>query len=435
MKIAYVMSRFPNLSETFILREMEALEATGATVVAYPLVVQRQPVMHKEAARWVADLRATTPWSLHAWAAVAQLAFSVPMTFARAFTRIVRENRSSPKFLLRALAIWPMALHAALAMKAEGVDHVHAHYATHPALFAWLVNAFSGLPYSVTVHAHDIFVDRSMLATKLGGASFIAAISTFNRNFLIDKLGDQLASRIHVVRCGIDPSFYGEPRATRVGEASAGIEPFVERPHEPSIFEIVSVGSLQPYKGHQYLVNACAGLAHRGLDFRCRIVGEGVERESLERLIDECCLAGRVVLEGAMPQDQVAKRLREADVYVQPSVVEKSGKKEGIPVALMEAMASGVPVIATRLSGVPELVQDGLTGLLVEPGDASALVNAVCEIQRQPAAADLRARAARDLIKQEYDLHDNVVKLYALMSGAQTGHLVESHLRLQKVSP
>ena len=409
MKIAYVMSRFPHLSETFILREMEAMVAAGAEVIVYPLMVQRQPVMHREAAPWLDGLRFTPPWSFRAWAALVRLALRSPRTLANTFLTTIRENGGSPKFLLRALAVLPMAAAASARMRDDGVEHVHAHYATHPALFAWLVHAFSGMTYSVTVHAHDIFVDRSMLAVKLEGASFVVAISDFNREFVTQEVGEHLDDRIHVVRCGIDVGRYASARVR--GEAAPADRPL----------ELLCVGSLQAYKGHRYLVDACADLARRGISFRCRIIGEGAERKHLERAITAAGLEDVVTLCGALPQDRVAAALGEADVYIQPSVVEPSGKMEGIPVALMEAMAAGVPVVATRLSGVPELVQPDRTGTLVEPGDAMALSGAIRDVLERPAAAAVRADEARRLVEEAYDLRTNVTALHRLMIDVRRG--------------
>lgn len=409
MKIAYVMSRFPHLSETFILREMEALRAAGVEIVVYPLKVQRQAVMHREATSWLAGLRHAQPWSARAWLALARLATRSPARLARTVLRTLRENRGSAKFLLRAMAVLPMAALAAERMRSEGVDHVHAHYATHPALFAWLVHAFGGPTYSVTVHAHDIFVDRWMLSTKLEGAEFVVAISDYNRDYVLREVGEHLRERVHVVRCGIDVARYASPRSTSPATPVSRVA------------EIVCVGSLQPYKGQSYLIEACALLSMRGTPIRCRIVGEGAERAVLERSIARHGLEGVVQLCGPLPQDRVAEVLREADVYVQPSVIEPSGKMEGIPVALMEAMASGVPVVATRLSGIPELVRDGRTGLVVEPNDPEALSRAVSDILERPTAAAARVDEARRLVEASYELASNVAALHRLLLEVRRG--------------
>jgi glycosyltransferase involved in cell wall biosynthesis len=159
------------------------------------------------------------------------------------------------------------------------------------------------------------------------------------------------------------------------------------------------------------LIQACALLKERGLPFRCRIIGGGEERHSLERQIASAGLAGQVELLGARPQEEVARLLSNAQAYVQPSVVTDRGKMEGIPVALMEALACQLPVVATQLSGVPELVRPGKTGYLVPPGDAGALAEALAGIYANPGEATMLAKAGRELVRKEFELQMNVERL------------------------
>jgi colanic acid/amylovoran biosynthesis glycosyltransferase len=178
----------------------------------------------------------------------------------------------------------------------------------------------------------------------------------------------------------------------------------------------LSIGSLQEYKGHAYLVRACALLKDR-LELSCVIVGEGNERRRLERLVRSLGLESCVTLVGARREEEVAEFLANADCFVQPSVVAANGQMEGIPVALMEAMACGVPVVATALSGVPELVRDGVTGLLVPPRDPGALAEAVLGVFRHPLAAADRAAAGRQLVQEEFSLSRSAGQLDALIEG------------------
>jgi glycosyltransferase involved in cell wall biosynthesis len=282
----------------------------------------------------------------------------------------------------------------------EGIEHIHAHYATHPALVAWLINRLTGIPYSVTVHAHDIFVDKPMLATKLRDAAFIASISEFNRDYLMRVLGPWVRQKTRIVHCGIDPAYYGRS----------------EKAFDGRRLEILSVGSLQPYKGFSFLIQACATLRSRGVPFRCRIIGGGDLRAALEKLIQENGLGKVVQLLGPRTQDEVSLLLRTGNCYVQPSIVTSTGKMEGIPVAVMEAMISGLPVIATSISGLPELVKPGKTGWLVPPGDSEHLADALCEVYAQPAEARRRAALGRQWVQDEFDLTSNVRKLAALFT-------------------
>ena len=400
-KIAYIMSRFPHLPETFILREMIAIEKLGWHIALYPLIFQRQAIVHHEAQPWIQRAN-KVPWlSWHMLFANLRKAIYQSGLYFSLWGQVLQENKSSIKFLVRAIALFPRVVWMAEKFQADGVTHIHAHYATHPAFAAWLINQLTGIPYSVTVHAHDIFVEKTMLETKLCRAAFIVAISEYNREYLARILGDWVREKTHVVRCGIDPTYYqsqGKPQ------------------ERGGCFEIISVGSLHPYKGHVFLLKACALLRDSKIPFRCRIVGGGHLRNSLTGLIREYDLEGMVELMGPRTQDEVSRLLETANCYIQPSIVTSSGKMEGIPVALMEAMASKIPVVATSISGIPELVKDGETGWLVPPENVYSLANAITSIYAGPAEAQRRAQRGRQLVISEFELYTNTRKLSSLFA-------------------
>jgi glycosyltransferase involved in cell wall biosynthesis len=179
---------------------------------------------------------------------------------------------------------------------------------------------------------------------------------------------------------------------------------------------VVCVASLQDYKGHPYLIDACARLLNSGIDLRCTCVGEGEDRPRLEAQIRELGVEGRVVLAGAQPRQRVAELLAEADAFVLPSVVTASGKMEGVPVALMEALAVETPVVATDISGVSEIVEDGVTGHLVPQRDPEALAGALRRLHDDPAEGARLARAGRARVLQEFDLDRNVGRLHELLT-------------------
>ncbi len=399
-KIAYIVSRFPHLPETFILREMIYLERLGWQIELYPLIIQRQEIIHEEARPWLTRAHAVPWFSFDLLSTNLFKMISRPRQYFLLLWRVLRENFRSSRFLARALLLFPRAVWMAEQFKKQGISHIHAHYATHPALVAWLINQLTGISYSVTVHAHDIFVEKPMLATKLHDSVFISAISEFNRQYLAELLGPWVNEKTTIVRCGIEPSYYQIANQNN--------------PNKSSRLEIISVGSLQPYKGHIYLVKACAELVRRGIPFRCRIIGGGDLQSALERAIQENNLEGYIELMGPRTQDEVSRFLQTANCYVQPSVVTHTGKMEGIPVALMEAMASRMPVVATSISGVPELVRAGETGWLVPPEDVKALADALSEIYRDPIEAARRADLGQKWVLEEFELSSNVRKLASL---------------------
>lgn len=400
-KIAYVMSRFPHLPETFILREMNELERQGWTIALYPLVQQKQGVVHEEAKPWLERVRYDGFLSGRVLRGNVQALARHPAAYIHLWGKMVSQNRSNPNLLLRALALFPKAVVAAADMQAEGITHIHAHYATHPALFAWLIHQLTGITYSITVHAHDIFVRTAMLATKLRSASFVAAISEYNRNYLTQKVGSWVRDKIHIVHCGITPEQY-QPRTSPA------------QPGEP--LDIINVGSLQPYKGQRYLIEACALLREQGIPLRCRIIGGGEEQKSLQTLIEQRHLEAQVQLLGPLPQEKVAALLPTANCYVQPSVITPSGKMEGIPVALMEAMVCRLPVVATNLSGVPELVWPDQTGWLVPPANSEALAEAMASVYASPTKSFASATAGYNLVLEQFHLQKNVSLLAELLT-------------------
>ncbi len=400
-KIAYVMSRFPHLPETFILREMNELEKQGWNIALYPLVRQKQSVIHEEAKPWLNRVHHDAFISGRVLWGNGQALGQHPLAYAKLWTTMMHENRHNLNLLVRAVALFPKAVVAAADMQAAGITHIHAHYATHPALFAWLIHQLTGITYSITVHAHDIFVRTAMLATKLRSASFIAAISDYNRNYLAQKVGSWVKDKTYIIRCGIDQGQY-QPR----------LMPAL--PDEP--LDIINVGSLQPYKGQRYLIEACALLQTQGIPFRCRIIGGGEEQPQLQALIEQLHLGEQITLLGPLPQNEVAALLPTANCYVQPSIVTATGKMEGIPVALMEALACRLPVVATHLSGMPELVRPGETGWLVPPADAPALAGAMAAVYASPNESFALATAGHDLVMQQFHLQKNVSLLAELLT-------------------
>jgi colanic acid/amylovoran biosynthesis glycosyltransferase len=403
--IAYLMSRFPKVSETFILYEILELERLGMQVEIFPLVHEHENVAHPEAQALVERAhysRLATPAVLGAqfyWL------FRCPAAYLRAWWDSIRGNFGSRKFLIRAAAIVPQAALFARQMEALGVKHLHAHYATHPALAAYVIHQLTGLPYSITAHAHDIYVERPMLEEKIRAASFVVAISEYNKRLLGELYGSAAAEKTIVIHCGIDPAVF-QPR------------PIKER---SGPFTIVCVASLQDYKGHPYLVDACAELKAQGLDFRCLCIGEGEDRPQIDAQIARHGLQDYVQLLGQQPRNRVSELLAQADVMVLPSVVTPSGKKEGIPVALMEALATELPVVATAISGIPELIEDGKTGLLAPQRDSHALAVALRRLYHEPELGKQFAAAGREKVLREFNLHTNTAALSSLLAQDRSG--------------
>lgn len=401
MRVAYVVSRFPHVSETFIVRELDAVSAAGVEIELLSLFAPGSATVHPAAEPWMARLRRGD--ALDGGIGVAWWLVRRPLRLASSVAVVCASFRRRPDLAVRALATLIIACGQARALRSSRVDHVHAHYATYPALAAWLFQRLLGIPYSFTAHAHDLYVDQSMLTRKVADARFVVTISAFNRRFLSQFGGKPSLTPVHVVHCGVDPLAYEfRPRV-----------PPAEGP-----VRALCVASLQQYKGHAVLLQALAlrpDLERLHVD----LVGAGHLRTALQRLAEELGLSGRVRFEGGRSEDEVRQRLHRADLFVLPSVVASDGQMEGLPVALVEALACGVPVVTTRLSGIPELVVDGETGLLAEPGDADALADALARALEDPEATLRRGERGRTLVVQEFDVRASGKRMVALFEEQQ----------------
>lgn len=404
-RVAYVMSRFPKLSETFVLNEMRAVAANGTAVEVYPLLRERQAVVHPEVEEWVRRAHYEPFLSLRILAAHAHVLRRQPRAYVRTLREILRGTWGSPNFFVGALGIFPKTVRVAVDMQRSGVTHVHAHFATHPALAALVVHRLTGIPFSFTAHGSDLHVDRRMLGEKIRAAAFAVAVSQFNKEIMVREAGEASRRRIHVIHCGVDPDFF-TPRPGRRAESSRAVR-------------LVSVASFEAVKGHRFLIDACAGLRDAGLEFRLDLVGDGPLRREVEAHVAARDLQRHVRLLGGQPRGEVARALAGADIAVLASHPTAEGKREGIPVALMEAMAAGLPVVATAISGIPELVEPGVTGLLVPSGDAAALAGALRTLIADPDLRERLGRAGRARVVRDFNLATNALALQQLFTNRE----------------
>lgn len=384
MRIAYFVSRFPAVSETFVLRELDAVAAEPGIEVELHALFPSLPegVVHPAAVPWTRRLR--RPGAAAGLAALAWWLARRPLRMLGVLATVTAAYARMPRVLPRAVAAVVLAAAHARHLR---VDYVHAHFATYPALAAWVARRLTGTPYSFTAHAHDLFIHQAMLARKAAEAEFVVAISAYNRDFLRAHAG---ARAIHVVHCGVDPDRF----------------PFRPRRAGTPV-RIACVAALREAKGHAVLLDAVASLEGVELD----LVGDGPERARLEA--QAARLGIDVRFHGSLPEPAVADVLAAADVFVLPSVIAPDGDMEGIPVALMEALAAGLPAVATRQSGVPELIQDGRTGYLAEPGDPESLREA---LQRALSAPESVAEEGRALVEREFDQRDSARRLVELFT-------------------
>lgn len=396
--LAVLLSRFPSVTETFILREVIEMERQGQHVRLVPMLKESPPVIHDAAKPWTSRALYTKYVSPAIVTANLRALLRSPVKYLSLIGRLIAGTITSPGMLARSLALFPKSVYLAEALTREGIRHIHAHYATHPSTMALIIAAFSDITFSFTVHAHDIQVDRSLLRWKLRETRFVRSISDFNKRFLEKLYPEEARGKIMVVHVGIEPEAY-EQNAMRFSTTHTGIP------------KILCVAAHRPYKGLPVLIEACRILRQRGVSFRCDIVGHGPMHDELAAMIQERGVSEVVHLAGPKPQEVVAEMMGEATLFALPSIIAADGQMEGIPVALMEAMSSGRAVVTTSISGIPELVEDGVSGLLVPPGDAEAMANALQTLLGDRERAQQMGRRGQQKVRAEFTLPDCVAQL------------------------
>jgi colanic acid/amylovoran biosynthesis glycosyltransferase len=426
--IAVLLSRFPTVTETFILREIDEMERQGQPVTLVPLLREYPPVLHPEAQRWVERALYTPFLSLRILAANGRALGGRPWAYLSLLGRLILGSITEPRFLLGTLAIVPKSVYIAEQLRKGGIRHVHAHFATHPATAALIISRFAETSFSFTIHAHDLLSKhhRPLLGLKIEEARFIRVISAYNEGFLHTLYAGTPREKVHVIHVGIEPELYGAEGAPAPDGA-------------PPELRILTIAGFRPYKGLPVLVEACRMLRDEGFSFRCEVIGDGPMRREIEDLVRQHDLGDRLHLLGARPQGEVREILRTRPLFVLPSVILPDGWMEGIPVALMEAMAAESPVIASRLSGIPELVEDGVGGLLVEPGDAAELAAAIRRVAADPELARSLGGNGRRRVDEAFRLDATVSELLALIDrhNDPVSHAVvaETARRLRALSP
>jgi glycosyltransferase involved in cell wall biosynthesis len=387
--VGYVVKVYPRFSETFIVTELLAREAAGADLVVFSLRPTSDARFHPE----ISAVRAPVvhlgkPHKLSdGWALMAEAQAELPW-FGERFASLL-------PFLTRvevtdALQGINLALHA----RRHGIEHLHAHFASASGRVAHIASTLTGLPYSVTTHAKDIFysdVDHEVLGEVLAGASTVIAISDYNREFLLER-HPHVTERIRLVRNGIDLGrfAYRPPRAA------------------VDVLRVAAVGRLVEKKGFDVLISAAAIARARGTAVEARIAGDGELRSALSAQIDAAGLSDVVTLLGPQGQDEVRSLLRWADVLVAPCVVGSDGNADGLPTVLLEAMAMGVPCVSTAVTGIPEAIHPAsthrpATGVLLSPGDVEGVAQALSDIARPDFPREAISRAARQLIEADFD--------------------------------
>ena len=386
--IAYLCSEYPAISHTFIYREIESLRKAGMIVHTASI---HKPTNLKvmtsdeqaEADDTIMVLSQPVPLMLSAHL---HCIHKNPAGYLRMAGGALKLFISGPKSPLKALAYFAEAGILLQWVHRLGITHIHEHFANPTAIVAMLMKIYGGISYSMSVHGPDIFyrVDSAMLEEKIREASFVRCISHYCRSQIMRISETEDWQKLHIVRCGVNPDLYSVR----------------QEPHN-ALPNILCVGRLVPAKGQHIMLEACRVLKQEGLQFRVTIIGEGPDTRSLEKFSALHDLNDIVTFTGVLGQNSVRDYYNKTDIFVLASFA------EGVPVVLMEAMAKEIPVISTRITGIPELIEHDHDGLLATPGDAEDLANQIRKLLINPELRYELGQAGREKVIALYNQHIN----------------------------
>ncbi len=427
--VAYVLKGFPRMSEMFIASEIYRLEQLGVPLRLFVIKPSDETQQHRLVERirtrptYLPPTTSLSATPLRRWLkahlkdflpGLKGVARRRPAGLARAavaaFAQAVRARRS---FLA-----WPRKVYlkeflqaaviAEQLLRAPEVRHVHAHFCHGATTVAWLAALMAGLPFSFTAHAKDIYCESlnpaGLLWRKMRAARFVVTCTDANREHLL-KIEPR--AEVHCVYHGLNAEFAG------LLDGSHGAST------ERKTLRALGVGRLVQKKGFDVLVEACGILRRREIPFEALIVGEHGEHEpEIRRRIDALGLQDSIRLTGPMEQPRLFEEYLRAGVFCLPCRVLDNGDRDGIPNVLMEAMACGLPVITTAVSGIPEIIKDGFNGQLIPPNDPEALAEALLRLERDPALAHSLSTEARATVRERFDGEHFAAQLAALFREA-----------------
>jgi len=394
MRVGYVLKRYPRYSETFIVNEILAHEAAGLEIEIFSLLPPNDTHFQDAIARVRAPVNYLMAEGLKAfdlWTALDEANKVLPDLWNAHEAARGEEIHNVYQAVLLAREV-----------HLKGIHHLHAHFATSATTVARLAAHFAGVPYTFTAHAKDIFhesVNHDDMKQKLSDAAAVITVSDYNVEYLLETYGPA-ASHVQRVYNGLD------------------LEQLLYEPPYKRPPRIVAVGRLVEKKGFADLIDACDILARHGCHFSCQIVGTGLLEADLRSQIERLDLQERVELIGPRPQNEVFKHIQSGAVLAAPCVIGTDGNRDGLPTVLLEAMGLGTPCVSTDVTGIPEVLHDGETGLLVSQHDPTALAAAIERLLEDSTLRVRLATRARRLIETEFDIHRNSAHLRSIFQAS-----------------
>jgi glycosyltransferase involved in cell wall biosynthesis len=398
VRLGYLYSRYPVISQTFCDAEMLALEKLGFSLEVGSIYPPLSSLRHAHASQLRAPIRyAPTQQVLRVWEKNAKALGKWPGSLVERHEEKYG-RRYKPAQRAR------NALYFAELFTQAGVDHFHVHFANRAAHTALFLKQISGIPFSLTAHGQDFMVDLGhddLLREICAAAKFIAVETNYSGQLLAQRCPDSV-SKIYRVFNGIDLEDFPAP----VPSLQNGTT------------RILSVGRLVPFKGFDQLLDACAELVRRKLDFKCEIVGDGPERDRLQTKIDYHQLQSRVALLGSLPREAVFEKMRACHIFALAAMVDRNGASDVFPTVILEAMAAGRPVVSTQLAGIPESVVDGGTGMLVPPSNTIAFAEALAQLIVDPVLQQQYGNAGRVRVEQNFAIEKTITPLRQLLQAS-----------------
>ena len=412
LKIAYLLHRFPHLSETFVMREIYALRQAGVDVTVYSLMPPKHKLVHEQAQELLDVTHYSPLVSGEVLAANWHYLRRKPLSYWRALKGVVKQTWLEPRVLALMLALFPKSVYFARELGRESADHIHAHFVWIGAVAASVVNELNGTPYSVQPHAFGLFSrPQDDVRAELRRADKLITISNYNIRHIHALCPEIALGDIALIPCGIETEDW---------------KPLESKPKNP-VPHIVSVGRFEEKKGFEYLLEACAELKRRGVAFRCSIGGN--EAPELYEQIKVLELEDVVDMLGILPQPAVLELYQNADIFALACVEASNGNIDGIPVVLMEALACELSVVTSRLSGIPDLVVNGESGLLITQRDATELTDALERLIHSPELRQRLGAAGREVVLARYDIDKNAALLIQTVKELQAGKLQTKKLQ------
>lgn len=399
-RMAYVVKVYPRFSQTFVVNEILAHEAAERQLDIYSMRLSDDTRFHESLARVhskVHQIKRPTAKAADFLAKVHETAQQLPAVW-----QVLADNPEViPSDMYQAMEL-------ALNIHRKGIGHLHAHFGTIATTTSRLAALMAGITYSFTAHAKDIFhesVDENVLRRKLEDAAAVVTVSNYNINFLKSKYGEAADRVVHINN--------GLPLEEFPFKAPLDREPL-----------ILAVGRLVEKKGFAELIQACGLLKSRGRQFRCEIAGGGVLNAELRQLIEQLDLSGQVVMLGPQPQGEIRRKLHQAAILAAPCVVAADQDRDGLPTILLEAMAMGTPCISTDVTGIPEVLHDGKTGLFAAQGDVQGLADACEKLLDDESLGVQLAQNARRQIEDHFDITNNAASIRQLIDSISPGEAV-----------